>query len=329
MSYTGATVDEAIHRMMTAHLEPIHRLLAALGADTAQYDTTGRWRRRSNEEYGWVAKGERDTVVFQRPEPVSVHRVLGEPVVLDRKPGSALIDEVQNDDDREVIRTITYSRSRSRSRSAIKSMTHGWSFDSTTTVGAEVTAGQEGIGSVKASIETSISVGAHGEYTSGSELVDETEESVEDSIQLSVQPGTISRVLQATDSARIKVPFTDRAVYDLPAKYVDFSRIHNVRGRNWKYLRRGKRYADASSSYYLLGWDSIDHLRAMLSGQSRDNPRSVMDVPDVRRWYTWLADEENRTIEYAGEAIYDEASATSVKVDSRPIRAPEPDDGLR
>jgi len=316
MAYSGASVDEAMHKMMVGYLDPIHKLVFYLGAPA----NPGKWKRRSDEDYGWTVEGQRDTVVFAKPQAVKVHRVLGEPVVLERTPGSAVLAEVQNGSHHPLTREISYSRTKTKQRTSIDSMTHGWSFDSTTTIGAEVTAGEEGIGSVKASIEQSISVGAHGEYTSGTEMVDATEESIEDEIEIQIDPGTISRILQTTDKANIKVPFVDKDVYDIGAEYIDWADTTNVHQGNWRFLPIGKKKWKGKLHYYrLLSWANLEELRAKISGQHKYYPRSALRVPGVEQWYKWLEKEDNRTVEYHGEAVYNEASATNVLVDERSI----------
>ena len=121
-------------------------------------------------------------------------------------------------------------------------------------------------------------------------------------------------MVQTVESGESSQQVTDYLELDLSFRIVD-----------WKHLGKGsplggnadyKGYK-STKSRYVMGVDSIDDLRIILSGQSREYPafkgEDWRERPAIRDHFNWLMEPDNRKIKIEGEISYKDGLWGGVK----------------
>ena len=305
--YEAKTIPEAIRQFELAALPHVSALVKELGVP---FDNSKQWTESKSTDGQYYRNGERDRVHFKRPTGlVSARRVRGETV-----PKGERTTELMTVNEYESYGTAYevqggYTRKRGRVVADQHSSTLGWSV----TAGIEGQAGggeSSGGSYLKISLSTTVS----GEQSDTHSEQDSVEFEEPATYNMTVPADKGLRVVQTVESGESSQKVTDYLELDLSFRIVD-----------WKHLGKGSPLggnADytgykSTKSRYVMGVDSIDDLRIILSGQSREYPRFLGEDwrgrPGIASHYGWLMAPGNRKIKIAGEVSYKDGLWGGVK----------------
>ena len=296
--YKAKTIPEAIRQYELAALPHISAIVKALGVP---FNNSKSWIESKSNAGQYYRNNERDRIHFNHPsELVSVRRVKGEVV-----PKGERTTELQTVNEYEPYGKPYqvhggYTRKRGRVVVDQHSSTLGWSV--TAAVEGQAGGGESSGGSyLKLSLSTTVS---------GDESDSHSEQDSEDweepaTYDMTVHAHKGLRVVQTVQSGESTQKVTDYLQLDLSLRVVD-----------WKHLDKDsplsgnadyKGYKDTKGRY-VMGIDSINDLRIIVSGQSREYPGfhglDWSNKPSIRPHLNWLLKPDNRTVSVEGEVSY-------------------------
>ena len=314
MSYTGISQELAYRAFQQDALTHIAHITYQGGGHEGWQSArrTGRWDYLGDHWDGLCWQHGREIIQFKELqfEKADVHSDLAVPIgPLENH--YAIIGDADNDTPEPGSRTISFQRGETTSLESQESQTHGWNVR----VWLE---GQSGGGEASGGsyVKTGTEVGAHGEYAKAMMEGSGTSDLVTDSYTQIVPKYSKRDFEQLIQRGKVKVKFTHKGVIDLRFWAVGY-----------KHLRHHKGFIEGNDDWTKWGhtrsrkmWEceSISDLYAILTGQSgeyRNRSRNWMAEDKwIRRAYEWLSDEDNRTLEFTTEAVFDKSLKSSVRL---------------
>ena len=305
--YTAKTIPEAVRLFELAALPHISEFAVALGVP---FETAKSWRESKSSIGQYYKHDERDRVHFVSPTGlVSVRRERGATV-----PKGERTTELLTVNEYEAYGTPYdvdggYTRRRGRTVADEHSSTLGWSV--TAAIEAQAGGGESSGGSyVKATLTTAVS----GEESDRHSEQESTEWEEPATYHMTVSADRGLRVVQTVESGESSQNITDYLELDLAFSLVDWKHLHSGSPLKGNADYRG--YKDTKSRY-LMQVESVDDLRIILSGESREYPgfkgQDWRYRPEIAPSYQWLMKPENRTIRVDGEVSYKDGLWGGVK----------------
>ena len=260
--YEAKTVPEAIRQFELAALPHVSAIVKELGVP---FENSKPWKESKSTDGQYYRNSERDRVHFVRPTGlVSVRRVRGETVPKGERTTELLTVNEYEPYGHEYEVHGGYTRKRGRVVADQSSSTLGWSV--TAGIEAQGGGGESSGGSyVKVSLSTTISgeqSDTHSEQTSV-----EYEEPATYTMTVPSDQGL--RVVQTVEAGESTQKVTDYLELDLAFAIVDWKKL--LKGSPLYDNADWKKYK-STKSRYVMEVESIDDLRIILSGQSREYP---------------------------------------------------------
>ena len=243
----------------------------------------------------------RDRIHFDHPTNlVSARRKRGETVPVGERETELLTVNEYESYGTEYEVHGGYNQKRTKTVADQTSSTLGWSISAS--IEAQAGGGESSGGSyVKASLTTSVS----GEESQAHSEQEGEEWDTPSTYDMTVPADRGLRVVQTVESGESKQYVTDYLELDLAFWVVD-----------WKHLKDGsplgnnadwKGYKDTKSRY-VMQVESVDDLRIILTGQSREYPGfkgvDFTTHDNIPRHYAWLMNKDNRTVTIDGEITF-------------------------
>ena len=314
MSYTGISQELAYQAFQKAALPHIAHLSYQGGGHEGWQSArrTGKWDYLGDHWGGLCWQHGREIIQFGKLQfaKADVHSGLVVPV------GSlenhyAIIDNVENDTGEDAKHTVEYQRGESTSLESQESQTHGWNVR----VWME---GQSGGGEASGGsyLKAGIEVGAHGEYAKSMKEGSQESDLVTLTTSMTIPAHSERDIEQLIQRGKVRVEFTHKGVIDPYFWCIGYKHLRHKSGfihdnedwRKWGGTRSRKMWQ----------CESIADLFAILTGQSgeyRNKTRNWIGEDEwIRRAYEWLADEDNRTLEFKTTAIFDRSLKSSVRL---------------
>ena len=315
MSYTGISQELAYRAFQKDALKHIAHITYQGGGRDGWLDArrSGRWEYLGDHWGGlcWKHKDGREIIQFKELqfEKADVHS--GNAVPLgDLENHYAIIDTVDNETPEDALHKVEYERGETTSLESQESQTHGWNVRTWIegqSGGGEATGGSY----VKAGIE----IGAHGEYAKSMKEGSGKSDLVTTSTTLTVPANSERDIEQLIQRGKVKVTFTHKGVIDLRFVCVGYKHLRHHKGfihdnEDWKKW-------GGTKSRRIWRTESATDLYAILTGQSgeyRNYSRNWLEDKWIRQAYEWLADEDNRTLEFTTEAVFDKSLKSHVRL---------------
>ena len=292
--YQAKTIPEAVRQFEIAALPHISAIVTALGVP---FENHRDWRESKNTAGHYYRNNSRDRIHFDHPTNlVSARRKRGETVPVGQRETELLTVNEGACYGYEYQIEGGYEQKRHTTISDSTSSTLGWSV-------AALIEGQAGGGESSGGsyLKTSLTTTVSGEESKGHNEEEGEEWSAPFRYSMTVPADQGLRVVQTVESGESKQYITDLLELDLAFWVVD-----------WKHLKDGsplsnnadwKGYKDTKSRY-VMQVESIDDLRVILTGQSREYPGfkglDWTGRQDMRGHVDWLLDKDNRTVKIDG-----------------------------
>ena len=304
------SVREAQTKLQALYLEPISDIAAALGV---QLNNTKSWKPTSANRY--TRKGERDAIIFPEGfEMLSSLRRMGDPIITDRESEWSLVQPINNDTPEPVEEIVKYSISKTENFLESESSTQGWHFESKTVTDVSASGSFMGIGA-EASVHNETTIGASGQYDSASEKGHATSSAVDKTTKVTVPPHSTRIVEQYEESAKIKVPISDKNIFDIAFMVEDWKEYD--KGSPLSHNKR-KHSVRHSKTYLMLEIYSLEDLRDLLIGVNSDFPKQHEDLLDksktIRNAFDVLLDPAYRTVEIKGFQYFENSSTGLTRI---------------
>ena len=304
------SVREAQTKLQALYLDPISDIAAALGV---QLNNAKAWKPTSANRY--TRKGERDAIIFPEVfEMLSSRRQMGDPIITNRESEWSLVQPVINDTPEPSKEIVKYSTRKAENFLESESSTQGWHFESTTVIKANASGSFMGI-SADASVENTTTVGASGQYDSASEKGRETSSGVDKTTEFTVPPHSTRIVEQYEESAKIKVPISDKNVFDIAFVIEDWKE-YDKGSPLWHNKR--KHSVRHSKTHVMLEIHSLEDLRDLLIGVNSDFPKQHEDLLEqsktIRDAFDILLDPVYRTVEIKGFQYFENSSSGQTRI---------------
>ena len=314
MAYTGISQELAYRAFMKDALPHIAHITYQGGGEDGWLEArrSGKWDYLGDHWGGLCWQHTREIIQFGelKFEKADVHSGDAVPVgALENH--YAIIAPANNDTPEPFERTIGFQRGESTSLESQESQTHGWNIR--TWLEGQSGGGEASGGSY---VKLGVEVGAHGEYAKAMKEGSGTSDLFTDSVTLSVPAHSDRDFEQLIQRGKSRVEFTHKGVIDL-----------NFWCVGYKHLRHHKGFIEDNSDWTKWGhtrsrkmWqcESIADLYAILTGQSgeyRNRTRNWLEEDKwMRQAYEWLADEDNRTLEFKTTAIFDRSLKSGVRL---------------
>ena len=314
MAYTGISQELAYRAFMKDALPHIAHITYQGGGEDGWLKArrSGKWDFLGEHWGGECWQHGREIIQFGELEFVKADVYSSDPVpVGDLKNHYVIIGDADNDTPEPASRTIGFQRGESTSLESQESQTHGWNVR--TWLEGQAGGGEASGGSyVKAGIE----IGAHGEYAKAMTKGSGTSDLFSDSITQQVPKNSKRDFEQIIQRGKARVDFTHKGVVDPKFWCIGY-----------KHLRHHKGFIEGNDDWTKWGhtrsrrmWQSegIANLYAILTGQSgeyRNRSRNwLAEDKWTRQAYEWLADEDNRTLEFYSTAIIDRSIKSDVRL---------------
>ena len=314
MSYTGISEELAYRAFMKDALPHIAHITYQGGGEDGWLEArrSGKWDFLGKHWGGQCWQHTREIIQFGELqfEKADVHS--GDAVPYGELENHyAIIGTVENDTPEPAEHKIEYQRGETSFLESQESQTHGWSIR--TWLEGQSGGGEASGGSyLKAGIE----IGAHGEYAKA--VKEGTGESDLTTIttSLTVPKNSERDIQQLIQRGKSRVEFSHKGVIDLNFWCVGYKHLKHHKGfiegnqdwRKWGHTRSRKMWQ----------CESIPDLYAILTGQSgeyRNRSRNwLAEDKWIRQAYEWLADEDNRTLEFKTTAIFDRSLKSHVRL---------------
>ena len=314
MAYTGISQELAYQAWQKDALTHIAHITYQGGGHEGWQSArrTGEWDYLGDHWGGLCWQHGREIIQFGELQFVKADVYSSDPVpVGDLKNHYVIIGDADNDTPEDASRTIGFQRGETTSLESQESQTHGWNVR--TWLEGQAGGGEASGGSyVKAGIE----IGAHGEYAKAMTEGSGTSDLFSDSITQTV-PGNSKRDFeQLIQRGKARVDFTHKGVIDPKFWCIGYKHLKHHKGfiegnddwTKWGHTRSRKMWQS----------EGIADLYAILTGQSgeyRNRSRNWLAEDEwIRKAYEWLADEDNRTLEFYSTAIIDRSLKSSVRL---------------
>ena len=313
MPYTGISQELAYRAFQEDALEHIAHITYQGGGHEGWQSArrTGRWDYLGDHWGGLCWQHGREIIQFGDLQFAKADIHSGDAVpVGELENHYAIIGTAENETPEDAERTVSFQRGETTTLESQESQTHGWNVR----VWIE---GQSGGGEASGGsyVKAGIEVGAHGEYARAMKEGSGTSDLITDSVKLILPAGSERDIEQLIQRGKVKVVFTHKGVVNL-----------NFWCVGYKHLRHHKGFIEGNDDWTKWGhtrsrkmWqcESMPDLFAILSGQSgeyRNRSRNWLEDKWIRRAYEWLADEENRTLEFTTEAVFDKSLKSHVRL---------------
>ena len=314
MSYTGISQELAYRAFQKDALKHIAHITYQGGGRDGWLEArrSGDWDYLGEHWGGTCWQHGREIIQFKGLQFVkaAVHSGLAVPVG-EPENHYAIIGTADNDTPEEAERTISFERGESTSLESQESQTHGWNVR----VWIE---GQSGGGEASGGsyVKAGVEIGAHGEYAQSMKEGSGTSDIVRDSVTLKLPPHTERDIEQLIQRGKVQVEFTHKGVVDLRFWCVGYKHLRHKSGfiegnddwTKWGHTRSRKMWQ----------CESITDLYAILTGQSGEYRNKTRNWLAEDKWineaYEWLADEDNRTLEFKTTAIFDRSLKSHVRL---------------
>ena len=314
MSYTGISQELAYRAFQKDALKHIAHITYQGGGRDGWLDArrSGKWDYLGEHWGGLCWQHGREIVQFGDLEFVKADVYSGKAVPIGTLENHyAVIAPAHNDTPEKAFRTISFQRGETTSLESQESQTHGWNVR--TWLEGQSGGGEASGGSyVKAGLE----IGAHGEYAKAMTEGSGTSDLFTDSVTMELPAYSDREFEQLIQRGKAKVKFTHKGVIDLNFWAVGYKKLRHRKG----FIHDNKDWRDWGHTRSRKIWqcESATDLFAILSGQSgeyRNRSRNWLEEDKwIRQAYEWLADEENRTLEFTTEAVFDKSLKSGIRL---------------
>ena len=314
MSYTGISQELAYRAFQKDALPHIAHITYQGGGRDGWLDArrSGKWDYLGEHWGGLCWQHGREIVQFDDLEFVKADVFSGKAVPIGALENHyAVIAPAHNNTPEDAQRTITFERGETSSLESQESQTHGWNVR--TWLEGQSGGGEASGGSyVKAGVE----IGAHGEYAKAMTEGSGTSDLFTDSVTMTLPAHSDREFEQLIQRGKSKVKFTHKGVIDLKFWAVGYKNLRHRKGfihdnSDWKKW-------GGTRSRKIWQCESAIDLFTILSGQSgeyRNRSRNWLEEDKwIKQAYEWLADEDNRTLEFTTEAVFDKSLLSSVRL---------------
>ena len=314
MSYTGISQELAYRAFQKDALPHIAHITYQGGGREGWLDArrSGDWDYLGDHWGGECWQHGREIVRYGALQFVKADVYSGNAVPLGALENHyAIIDTIENNTPEDAEHKVEYQRGETTTLESQESQTHGWNVR--TWIEGQSGGGEASGGSyVKAGLE----VGAHGEYAKAMTEGSGKSDLIITSTTITIPAMSERDIQQLIQRGKVRVEFTHKGVIDPKFVCVGYKKLRHHKGfihDNDDWTKWG-----GTRSRKIWRAESLSDLYAILTGQSgeyRNYRRNWLeDDKWIRQAYEWLADEDNRTLEFKTTAIFDRSIKSSIKL---------------
>ena len=314
MSYTGISQELAYRAFQKDALPHIAHITYQGGGEDGWLEArrSGKWDYLGDHWGGLCWQHTREIVQFGELQFMKADVHSGPIVPIGELENHyAIIAPAINETPEDFTRTLGFQRGESTSLESQESQTHGWNVR--TWLEGQSGGGEASGGSY---VKTGVEIGAHGEYAKAMKEGSGTSDLFTDSVTLTVPAHSDRYFEQLIQRGKARVEFTHKGIIDPNFWCVGYKHLKHHKGfihdnKDWKKW-------GGTRSRKMWQCESIADLFAILTGQSgeyRNRTRNWLDEDKwIRKAYEWLADEDNRTLEFKTTAIFDRSLKSGVRL---------------